>query len=1117
MATGGDHGSKQQNKLLSWFQEAFSHATGQSRSAIDKRAIEKSWRLMDKVGKQCQNPRLVLKNSPPYLLDILPDTYQHLKLIVKEYEDRMHQLNDCEYFRIYLENLNAKSKQVLKLFREGKDKMYDEHSNYRRTLTKLSLIFNHMLADLKAIFPNGNYISNGFKITKTDAADFWKTSFGERTTVVPWKYFREQLQISNPIKSGLEAIALKRTIDLTGNEHVSIFEFDVFSRLFAPWSNVIQNWNLLAVTHPGYMAFLTYDEVKEKLMNFITKPGSFVFRLSCTRLGQWAIGYVTSEGTILQTIPQNKTLMQALVDGEREKFYIYPNGKDENPNLEPYLTPRTEEHIKVTEEQYELYVEMGSTFQQCKICAENDKNIKIEPCGHLMCDLCLVHWQETGGDGCPFCRSEIKGVEHVLVDPFQPKALEKSSNSESMKTNIITVDLSIGRNEQPKMNNSKYDDNYPADPHLLSPLQSPLDSPAVDICDVPPPLPYRRATSSATTFKFPGFDSRRRSPRNSPRTSPAPSPRNSPFNSPKSSPIGSPVVTPRKLPPPLPPSGCESELPPKIPPKPVNLINVINGKSSSIRSMYGKRRVNSQPHGESMKITFKDDDNLNNKAKVFSKSHDLLPNFDDDDNHKDVLPSSSSDDAFVKAISPMPSSLSIHDTMDEPQRPNEINSKDEVIELTQSISNRSTGNYGTGLEEQEDVEFTNLFKAKEELDQTSALLENKCKANDDEDIDYFATNFEEIQIHQETNEPENERSVNYPTNIFKNIVYEPLFLAGGEASTKKEIDLCQRFETKQDDRRHSYPLRQINPEGSNMSEDRAASLNRNKSSLSEEYKTRSNEDAGEKVLDPNRPVPLPPGKTMQEIQRRYSTENTQDIASMIYDHPVPRLPAKKRQSVKSSKKPVIKSNVNKEKVIETELGMPFVLHESTSSLTELEANPSVCKKGQSLEDHAFPVEVVPGNAQQNIFGFEDDFSTVLFDLPRLPSDPFRDDDFFTKESQVTKEGKKMNCKTLSKGASSKPSNIPVNGDSKVISSHEKLDSFVDKRTGETLIAGPGRFFRSSPTETGSKHPIEFYEEDFNILMAQGYTEEQISRALVIADNNFALARKILKGFASPNK
>lgn len=79
--------------------------------------------------------------------------------------------------------------------------------------------------------------------------------------------------------------------------------------------------------------------------------------------------------------------------------YIYPNGLDCNPNLEPFLEIKEASHIKVTEEQYEIYVEMGSTFQLCKICAENDKDTKIEPCGHLMCQFCLVHWQETGGEG----------------------------------------------------------------------------------------------------------------------------------------------------------------------------------------------------------------------------------------------------------------------------------------------------------------------------------------------------------------------------------------------------------------------------------------------------------------------------------------------------------------------------------------------------------------------------------------------------------------------------------------------------------------------------------------------------------------------------------------------
>ena len=49
--------------------------------------------------------------------------------------------------------------------------------------------------------------------------------------------------------------------------------------------------------------------------------------------------------------------------------------------------------LQVTQEQYELYCEMGSTFQLCKICAENDKDIRIEPCGHLLCTPCLTLWQ----------------------------------------------------------------------------------------------------------------------------------------------------------------------------------------------------------------------------------------------------------------------------------------------------------------------------------------------------------------------------------------------------------------------------------------------------------------------------------------------------------------------------------------------------------------------------------------------------------------------------------------------------------------------------------------------------------------------------------------------------
>lgn len=417
----------------------FADAITPPKLSTDKRTLDKTWKLMDKVVKLCQHQRMNLKNSPPFILDILPDTYQRLRLIYSKYEDRMQMLHSNEHFCVFINNLMRKCKQAIKLFKEGKEKMFDETSHYRRNLTKLSLVFSHMLSELKAIFPNGVFAGDQFRITKADAAEFWKERFGN-STLVPWKVFRHELNQVHPISTGLQAMALKSTIDLTCNDYISNFEFDVFTRLFQPWSTLLRNWKILAVTHPGYVAFLTYDEVKARLQKYcITKPGSYVFRLSCTRLGQWAIGYVTSDGDILQTIPHNKSLCQALLDGYREGFYLYPDGRNINPDLTWAVQPTPEEHIKVTAEQYELYCEMGSTFQLCKICAEHDKDVRIEPCGHLLCTPCLTAWQvDSEGQGCPFCRAEIKGTEQIVVDPFDPRRTHRSGAHSASASNAST-------------------------------------------------------------------------------------------------------------------------------------------------------------------------------------------------------------------------------------------------------------------------------------------------------------------------------------------------------------------------------------------------------------------------------------------------------------------------------------------------------------------------------------------------------------------------------------------------------------------------------------------------------------------------------------------------------
>lgn len=187
MATSRNNRGPVQHKnftnILSKLHGAFSDAMSQPHTKFaitDKRTLDKTWKLMDKVVKLCQHQKMNLKNSPPFILDILPDTYQRLRLIYSKYEDKMTMLHTNEHFNIFIINLMRKCKQAIKLFKEGKEKMFDEMSHYRRNLTKLSLVFSHMLSELKAIFPNGLFTGDQFRITKSDAADFWKNNFGNR-------------------------------------------------------------------------------------------------------------------------------------------------------------------------------------------------------------------------------------------------------------------------------------------------------------------------------------------------------------------------------------------------------------------------------------------------------------------------------------------------------------------------------------------------------------------------------------------------------------------------------------------------------------------------------------------------------------------------------------------------------------------------------------------------------------------------------------------------------------------------------------------------------------------------------------------------------------------------
>ncbi|KAM9797848.1 E3 ubiquitin-protein ligase CBL-C [Neosynchiropus ocellatus] len=413
----------------------------ESPATPDLQLVDKTFKRLNKLYRLCTDPRLGLRNSPPNLPDLVSNTSLTLKEIWDPYrtpDSQQPRGEEARYLRIHIRNLLDKTERALQLFKEGHDQIFDESSSCRRNLTKLTLLFSHMLWELKAMFPEGYFQGHTYRLTKKEADEFWRESFGAKC-IVPWSSFEDHLRKVHTLEKGIEAIALKSTIDLTCNNYVSVFEFDTFTRLFQPFKSLIKNWNQLAVTHPGYMAFLTYDQVTDRLENYLHKPGSYIFRLSCTRMGQWAIGHVTPEGDIVQTIPENTPLFQALIQGFNEGCYVYPDGEDVNPDLTSLREAAQRSKVKVTEEQYNQYTDIGTTFQLCKICSERDKDIRVEPCGHLMCQPCFSSWQKSAGHTCPYCRCNILGKKSVLIEPYQPAHQDEEDDEEEDHEDIESL------------------------------------------------------------------------------------------------------------------------------------------------------------------------------------------------------------------------------------------------------------------------------------------------------------------------------------------------------------------------------------------------------------------------------------------------------------------------------------------------------------------------------------------------------------------------------------------------------------------------------------------------------------------------------------------------------
>ena len=205
------------------------NATVTSSIKLEKKHFDKINKICEKLLKNCQAERMNLLNSPPYIIDILPDICQMFNTIYFVYESKLHILNDLDYFCLVMKNCLEKLQQLLDVFKIAGKRMYEETSAERQQLIKYTLTFSHILAEIKSLFPKDVYEGKSFRIAKKDAADFWRTNFGDRV-LVSWREFEMKLDRVHPITNHSESESLRETIQLTKTKFVSIFEFDIFTR-----------------------------------------------------------------------------------------------------------------------------------------------------------------------------------------------------------------------------------------------------------------------------------------------------------------------------------------------------------------------------------------------------------------------------------------------------------------------------------------------------------------------------------------------------------------------------------------------------------------------------------------------------------------------------------------------------------------------------------------------------------------------------------------------------------------------------------------------------------------------------------------------------------------------
>lgn len=103
-------------------------------TSSERKLLEKVLKRLDKLHRLSVDARMALRNSPPYLPDLVTETATLLTDIWAPYRGPVvgiPRADEGDYLRVHIKHLLYKTDRAILLFREGREKMFEETSSCR--------------------------------------------------------------------------------------------------------------------------------------------------------------------------------------------------------------------------------------------------------------------------------------------------------------------------------------------------------------------------------------------------------------------------------------------------------------------------------------------------------------------------------------------------------------------------------------------------------------------------------------------------------------------------------------------------------------------------------------------------------------------------------------------------------------------------------------------------------------------------------------------------------------------------------------------------------------------------------------------------------------------------